>query len=155
MQAGFNAVMLDTSTWPNEAAIEEISKLVEVAHVQGVAVEEERGHLPDAMEKGIDASAASLTDPEEAARFVEQTGIDCLAVSIGNVHLLTHDVAPIDLLRLAAIHERAALPLVIHGGTGFSPEIVPEALRYGAAKFKRGTILKKTFLDRIRQAGLG
>ena len=148
MQAGFNAVMLDTSAWPNEAAIEEIRKLVEVAHSQGVAVEAELGHLPDAIEQGIDASAASLTDPEEAARFVEQTGIDCLAVSIGNVHLLTHDVARIDLSRLAAIHERVALPLVIHGGTGFPPEVVPEAIRYGAAKFNVGTILKKAFSGR-------
>ena len=154
MQAGFNAVMLDTSAWPNEAAIEELSKLVEVAHARGVAVEAELGHLPDAVEQGIDASAALLTDPEEAARFVGQTGIDCLAISIGNVHLLTHGVARIDLSRLAAIHERVALPLVIHGGTGFPAEVVPEAIRCGAAKFNVGTLLKKAFWTGIRESVL-
>lgn len=154
MQAGFNAVMLDTSLWPGEAAIEAICKLVEAAHARGVAIEAELGHLPDAVEHGIDTSAASLTDPEEAARFVEQTGIDCLAVSIGNVHLLTHDVARIDLSRLAAIHARVAVPLVIHGGTGFPPEAVPEAIRCGAAKFNVGTILKKAFWSGIRESVL-
>lgn len=91
---------------------------------------------------------ASLTGPEEAASFAESTGIDCLAVSIGNVHLLTHSLAHIDLTRLAAIHERISLPLVIHGGTGFPPE----AVHYGVAKFNVGTILKKTFLAGIRES---
>jgi fructose/tagatose bisphosphate aldolase len=97
---------------------------------------------------------ASLTDPEEAASFVEQTGIDCLAVSIGNVHLLTHSLAHIDLTRLAAIHEHISLPLVIHGGTGFPPEAVHDAIRYGTAKFNVGTILKKTFFAGIRDSVL-
>ncbi len=122
IQAGFNAVMLDTSAWQVGLAIEQVSELVRVAHSQGVAVEAELGHLPDATEQGIDVTLASLTGPEEAASFVESTGIDCLAVSIGNVHLLTHSLAHIDLTRLAAIHERISLPLVIHGGTGFPPE---------------------------------
>ena len=60
-----------------------------MAHARGVAVEAELGRLPDAVEGGIDDSQASLTDPEQAAAFVAQTGVDCLAVSIGNVHLLT------------------------------------------------------------------
>ena len=74
MQAGFNTVMLDTSTWQVEPAMEQMRELVRVAHAQCVAVEAELGHLPDATEQGIDASLASLTDPEEAAPFVERTG---------------------------------------------------------------------------------
>jgi ketose-bisphosphate aldolase len=154
IQAGFNAVMLDTSAWQIEPAIEQVSELVRVAHSQDVAVEAELGHLPDATEQGIDVSLASLTDPEEAASFVERTGVDCLAVSIGNVHLLTHSLAHIDLTRLAAIHEHISLPLVIHGGTGFPPEAEHEAIHYRAAKFNVGTILKKTFLAGIRESVL-
>lgn len=154
IQAGFNAVMLDTSAWQVEPAIEQVRELVRVAHAQDVAVEAELGHLPDATEQGIGASLASLTDPEEAASFVERTGVDCLAVSIGNVHLLTHGLALIDLTRLAAIHQHISLPLVIHGGTGFPPEAVPEAIRFGAAKFNVGTILKKTFFAGIRESVL-
>jgi fructose/tagatose bisphosphate aldolase len=81
IQAGFNAVMLDTSTWPAKAATEQVRELVKIAHAQDIAVEAELGHLPDATDEGIDASQAFLTDPEEAALFVERTGIDCLAVS--------------------------------------------------------------------------
>ena len=154
IQAGFNAVMLDTSAWQVEPAIEQVRELVKVAHAEDVAVEAELGHLPDATKHGIDTSMASLTDPEEAASFVEQTGVDCLAVSIGNVHLLTHGLAHIDLKRLAAIHEHTSLPLVIHGGTGFPPEAVHEAIRYGVAKFNVGTILKKTFFAGIRESVL-
>jgi ketose-bisphosphate aldolase len=154
IQAGFNAVMLDTSAWQVEPAIEQVRELVKVAHAQYVAVEAELGHLPDATEQGIDASIASLTDPEEAASFVERTGIDCLAVSIGNVHLLTHGLAHIDLTRLAAIHDHTPVPLVIHGGTGFPPEAIPAAIRYGAAKFNVGTILKKSFFAGIRESVL-
>ena len=154
IQAGFNVVMLDTSTWQIGPAIEQVSELVRVAHSQDVAVEAELGHLPDATEQGIDVSLASLTDPEEAASFVNSTGIDCLAVSIGNVHLLTDGLAHIDLTRLAAIHERISLPLVIHGGTGFPPEAVYKAILCGVAKFNVGTILKKTFFAGIRESVL-
>jgi ketose-bisphosphate aldolase len=154
IQAGFNAVMLDTSARQVEPAIEQVRELVKVAHAEDVAVEAELGHLPDATKHGIDTSMASLTDPEEAASFVDRTGVDCLAVSIGNVHLLTHGLAHIDLTRLAAIHEHISLPLVIHGGTGFPPEAVHEAIRYGVAKFNVGTILKKTFFASIRESVL-
>ncbi len=154
IQAGFNTVMLDTSAWQVEPAIEQVRELVSVAHAQYVAVEAELGHLPDATEQGIDASLASLTDPAVAASFVEQTGVDCLAVSIGNVHLLTNGLTHIDLTRLAAIHEHTSVPLVIHGGSSFPPEAIPAAIRFGAAKFNVGTILKKTFFAGIRESVL-
>jgi ketose-bisphosphate aldolase len=152
IQAGFNAVMLDTSTWPMRQSMELTRELVHMAHEQGVAVEAELGHLPDATLAGIDSSLAALTDPEEAALFAKQTGVDCLAVSIGNVHLLTQGLASIDLPRLNAIHERTAVPLVIHGGTGFPPDAVAQAILYGVAKFNVGTVLKKTFLEGIRDS---
>ncbi|MGZ3616232.1 MAG: class II fructose-bisphosphate aldolase [Ktedonobacteraceae bacterium] len=154
IQAGFNAVMLDTSTWQVESATEQVRELVTAAHAQYVAVEAELGHLPDATNHGIDTSLASLTDAREASLFVEQTGIDCLAVSIGNVHLLTHSAAQIDLTRLAAIHERTSVPLVIHGGTGFPPESIPVAIRCGVAKFNVGTSLKKSFFNALHESVL-
>ena len=154
MQAGFNVVMLDTSTWQVESAIEQVRELVKAAHAQHVAVEAELGHLPDSTNQGIDASSASLTDAREASIFVERTGIDCLAVSIGNVHLLTHSTAQIDLTRLAAIHELISVPLVIHGGTGFPPKSIPAAIRNGVAKFNVGTSLKKSFFNALRESVL-
>jgi len=154
MQAGFNAVMLDTSKWQVESAIEQVRELVKAAHTQYVAVEAELGHLPDSTNQGIDTSSASLTDAREASLFVEQTGIDCLAISIGNVHLLTHGAAHIDLTRLAAIHEHTSVPLVIHGGTGFPSDSIPAAIRNGVAKFNVGTSLKKSFFNALRESVL-
>jgi ketose-bisphosphate aldolase len=152
MDAGFNAVMLDTSAWPWERAVEAVAALARAAHARGAAVEAELGRLPDATADGINAAGASLTDPEQAAAFVEATGVDCLAVSIGNVHLLTAHHAPVDLEHLAAVRRRVPIPLVIHGGTSFPPAAVPRAIALGVAKFNVGTILKRRFLEGVRAA---
>ena len=152
IDAGFNAVMVDTSAWAYDEAVEAVSELVRTAHSRGVAVEAELGRLPDATAEGIDATDSALTDPEQAAAFVAATGVDCLAVSIGNVHLLTAHAAPVDMNRLAAIHTRVPVPLVIHGGTSFPPELVAEAVRNGAGKFNVGTILKRRFLTGVQEA---
>lgn len=151
MDAGFNAVMLDTSSWNLHEATVEVARLTRLAHARGIAIEAELGHLPDAVADGIDDSSATLTDPEQAAQFVAQTGVDCLAVSIGNVHLLTQGYAPVDMAHMEAIHQRVRVPLVIHGGTSFPPDAVPRAIAAGALKFNVGTILKKTFLEGLRE----
>ncbi len=152
IEAGFNAVMLDTSAWSWEEAVAQVARLVHVAHARGVAVEAELGHLPDAMDGVIDWTASQFTDPDRASAFVRQTGVDCLAIAIGNVHLLLDGVAPVDMSLLAAIHDRVQLPLAIHGGSSFPDKAVPEAIARGAVKFNVGTILKKSFLDAICDA---
>src|SRR5581483_4995902 len=150
--AGFNTVMLDTSAWEWARAVEAVAQLVRFAHSHGAAVEGELGHFPDAVEDRIDKSSMMLTDPNQAAAFVHATGVDCLAVSIGNVHLLTTDVAPVNLAQLEKIHQRVSLPLVIHGGTSFPPDLVPAAIARGVAKFNVGTVLKQKFLEGLREA---
>ena len=150
LDAGFNAVMMDSSAWEWDRAVQEVSELVAYAHALGASVEAELGRLPDAVEGSIDDSAAALTDPEQAAELARLTGIDCLAVSVGNVHLLTSGYAPVDLDHLEAIYQRVGLPLVMHGGTSFPPQAVPRAIAGGVAKFNVGTILKKTYLEAVR-----
>lgn len=150
LDAGFNAVMVDSSAWEWDRAVREISELVAYAHARGASVEAELGRLPDAVKGGIDDSSAALTDPEQAAEFARRTGIDCLAVSVGNVHLLTAGYAPVDLDHLEAIYRKVGLPLVMHGGTSFPPQAVPRAIAGGVAKFNVGTILKKSFLEALR-----
>jgi ketose-bisphosphate aldolase len=147
IDAGFNAVMLHSSD-PDS-----IRQLVRVAHDHGVAVEGELGTLPTGTVDGeIDRSGASLTDPEEAARFVSVTGVDCLAVSFGNVHTLENRFASVDLDRLEAIQLCVKVPLVVHGGTGYPAEAVAGAIDRGVAKFNVGTVLKRSFLDGLRAA---
>jgi fructose/tagatose bisphosphate aldolase len=147
IEAGFNAVMLCTSDVPS------VAELVRVAHGHGVAVEGELGNLPDGGADGaIDNAHADLTDPGQAAAFVAETGVDCLAVSFGNVHTLERRTASVDLEHLEALGRRVQVPLVVHGGTSFPPDAVARAIALGAAKFNVGTILKRTFADGLRGA---
>jgi fructose/tagatose bisphosphate aldolase len=147
IDAGFNAVMLCTSE------VEPIAELARLAHARGVAVEGELGALPDGNSRGqVDKSHATLTDPSAAAAFLEATAVDALAVSIGNVHTLEGRRASVDLELLEEIHRAVEAPLVIHGGTGFPPEAVPDAIERGVAKFNVGTVLKRTFLDGLGAA---
>lgn len=147
IDAGFNAVMLCTSE------VETTAELARAAHARGLAVEAELGTLPDGDSRGrIDESHASLTDPGAAAAFVAATGIDALAVSIGNVHTLEGALASIDLERLAAIGRATDVPLVVHGGSGFPAEAVAAAIRLGVAKFNVGTVLKRGYLEGLTAA---
>lgn len=152
LDAGFNAVMMHTGKLPYEEAVLEVAELVALAHARGASVEAELGELPDASHGPVDNSEASLTDPEQAAAFVAATGVDCLAVSVGNVHLLAHGSADVDLDRLRAVHERVPVPLVIHGGTGFPTDAVVPAIAAGVAKFNVGTVLRSAFLRGLTEA---
>ena len=142
LDAGFNAVMV------HGASPAEVAELVRKAHGRGAAVEGELGELPE----GGNGARAVLTDPEEAAAYVADTGVDCLAPSFGNVHVFEGRAAGVDLDLLGAIAARAGVPLAVHGGTSFPAELVPGAIARGAAKFNVGTSLKRAFLDGIAGA---
>ena len=150
---GFNAVMLDTSDLPFEDNITETRRVCNTAHAIGVDVEGECDRLPDASgAMGITGGAghSSLTDPESAVRYVEETGVDALSVSIGNVHILTEGSATIDFDLLTKLRDMVSVPLVVHGGTGFPDDAVKRAIELGVAKFNIGTIMKKLYLEAIR-----
>jgi ketose-bisphosphate aldolase len=151
IQAGYNAVMLDTSDLPYAENVRLTRQVVEVAHAVGVGVEGELGILPDASGE-MGSHESSMTDPEEAARFVAETGVDTLSVSVGNVHILIHGQAVIDWERLAAIHQSVSVPLVIHGGTGFPEAAIARAITLGVAKVNIGTALKQAFLEGVTSA---
>lgn len=156
IDAGFTFVMIDSQRWPKAEAMAASAALVAAAHPAGVAVEAEFGSLPDYIDGRIVDEHSSMTDPQEAADFVQQTGVDALAISVGNVHLLTAFTSEIDLDRLAEI--RAAVPetpLVLHGGTGFPDDAVRAAIANGVAKFNVGTRLKKNYLDAVVAATTG
>lgn len=148
-RTGCNTLMLDTSHLPFDENIRLTKEVVTMAHSVGASVEAELGRLPDATNI---ASHSSGTDPSEAAKFVAETGLDALAVSIGNVHILSEGVAVIDLALLASIHSAVSVPLVIHGGTGFPSNAVKAAIDNGVAKFNVGTRLKQAYLAGIREA---
>jgi ketose-bisphosphate aldolase len=151
IQAGFNAVMLDSSNLPHAEHVRLTQKVVEIAHAVNVGVEAELGVLPDASGE-IGDDLGTPTDPDLAADFVAETGIDALSVSVGNVHIMTDGQATIDLDLLAKIHQRVPIPLVLHGGTGFPEAVTIQAIPFGVAKVNIGTALKQAFLEGVRDS---
>jgi fructose/tagatose bisphosphate aldolase len=149
IELGFNAIMVENERLSFEEYSELVRRVVALAHPRGVHVEAQIGHLPNGWESSGDHG--QITDPALARAFVKDTGIDALAVSIGNVHILTSGKATVNLEALERIHDAVNLPLVVHGGTGFPPDAVEEVIRRGVAKFNFGTVLKQAFLQTIRE----
>jgi ketose-bisphosphate aldolase len=149
---GCNTVMLDTSHLQFTDNLHYTQEVVAHAHAAGATVEAELGHLADATDPTVHARG---TVPEEAVQFVAQTGVDALAVSIGNVHILSEGEAVVDLDLLAQIRGSVSVPLVIHGGTGYPAAAVRGAIERGVAKFNVGTRLKQTYLAGISEAIAG
>jgi ketose-bisphosphate aldolase len=151
INAGFNLVMPADPHAPHDEYVRRVAALTGFAHTQNVAVEAEVGELPCGLSARGEEGGSS-TDPETAARFVAATGVDLLAVSVGNVHIKVEGAQGLDLERLAAIRERVAVPLVLHGGTGVTPEALQRAVGLGVAKVNYGTYLKQAYLKAVREA---
>jgi ketose-bisphosphate aldolase len=146
--AGFNLVMPADSGASYDDYRLRVATLAEFAHRHGAAVEAEVGHLPFGG-SGF-RNGSSLTDPELAASFVEDTKVDLLAVSVGNVHVLTKGEQELDLKLLSEIGERVHRPLVLHGGTGITASSIREAIKLGVTKVNYGTYLKQRYLEALR-----
>jgi ketose-bisphosphate aldolase len=116
---GFSSVMLDNSDRPMEENIQNTKRIVEIAHACGVSVEAEIGHVGVADHEPTEEEKAQfLTKPEDAKRFVEETGVDFLAVAVGTAHGMYKFTPVLDLERLKAISDIVPIPLVLHGGSG-------------------------------------
>jgi fructose-bisphosphate aldolase, class II len=148
--AGFNLVMPADPAAPYEDYSGRVAELTKFAHRHGVAVEAEVGHLPFGILGTRESS--DLTNPELAARFVQETGIDLLAVSVGNVHVMIKGEQELDLRRLSQICLQVAKPLVLHGGTGISANSLREAIALGVTKVNYGTYLKQRYLAAVRRS---
>ncbi|HSZ59912.1 MAG TPA: class II fructose-bisphosphate aldolase [Tepidisphaeraceae bacterium] len=149
--AGFNLVMPANPKLPFAEYVAWVRLVVRRAHAIGVGVEAEVGELPSGT-SGLSDHAGTKTDPERAEGFVEATGVDLLAVSVGNVHVLIEGEQGLDLDRLEAIGRRVAVPLVLHGGSGIVASDLQAAIRMGVAKVNYGTYLKQRYLAAVRGA---
>ena len=147
--AGFNLVMPADPLATDEDYRRRVAGLTAFAHRHGVAVEAEVGRLPSGLAETTDSR---LTNPELAARFVRETGVDLLAVSVGNVHVLIKGEQDLDLDRLSQICSRVAKPLVLHGGSGISATSLREAIALGVTKVNYGTYLKQRYLSALRSS---
>lgn len=148
---GFSSIMVDRSSLPYEENVREVSELVKIAHAVGVSVEAELGHVGEG--ETYDATA-NLTDPDQAADYVEKTGIDCLAVAIGTAHGAYSGTPHIDFDRLEEIRKRVSIPLVLHGGSGTGDENLARAARSGITKVNLYTDLVTAGMEEIRKLDL-
>ena len=147
---GFTSVMIDGSQLPLEENIAAVKRVVAHAHGAGATVEAEIGSVPYA--EGRDHIKLALTDPAEARRLAEETGLDALAVSVGNVHRLSTPGATIDFDRLAEIEALVRQPLVIHGTSGIRESDIRRLTKTRVCKFNIGTVLRQAFGAALRQA---
>ncbi len=132
---GFTSVMIDGSRFPLKENIELTKRVVDYAHSKGVVVEAELGRLAGVEDNvSVDERSATFTDPEEAAEFVEKTGVDSLAIAIGTSHgAFKFKGEPyLDFERLEKIQELIPnTPLVLHGASSVLPEFVERCNKYG------------------------
>ncbi len=155
---GYDSVMVDGSRLDLEENIAATRRIVETAHARGVAVEAELGAVmghesgPMPPYEELFASGRGFTDPEEARRFVAETGVDWLSVAVGSVHGAIGAArrekkieARLSIERLDAIREAVNIPLVLHGGTGIRKDCVLESVRHGIAKINVATAIRQPY----------
>ena len=138
LELGFTSVMLDASTLPFEENIAKVKTVVEKAQKYGATVEAELG-LVGGSEDGSCDHGIRCTDPDDAVVYARETGIDALAVAIGNAHG-NYPVAPtlaFDVLE--KIHEKVDIPLVLHGGSGITDKDFQRAISLGIRKVNIAT----------------
>lgn len=157
IKSGFSSVMYDGSKYPMDENIKRTREIVKIAHPEDITVEGEIGVVGGF--EGLDSGDVSheqlremYTRPEEARRFVEETGVDALAVSVGTVHGMPIQNAAIDFQRLEEINEAVDVPLVFHGCTGLKNEDYHKAIALGVKKFNVGTRLMMEYQHALKNA---
>lgn len=148
INAGFGSVMIDGSTLPFQQHLTLAQSAKGLTTWSRLPLEAELGHVAG-DEAGVTIGEASWTDPDEAARFVEATGVDWLAVAVGNTHG-GPAIGGLQLDRLRSIREAVNIPLVLHGASGLSDEELMSAVELGVAKINVGTALHQANAVGIR-----
>lgn len=147
---GFTSVMIDASQSPLEENIKRTKKIVEIAHAVGVSVEAELGKIGGTEDDIIvDERDATFTDPNEAKMFVEETGIDSLAIAVGTAHGVYQGEPKIDFDRIKAIRELVDIPLVLHGSSGVPEESLKKAISLGICKINIDTDIRASFAKTV------
>lgn len=150
IRAGFTSVMVDKSTLPYEENVAQVKEIVRIAHISGVSVEAELGHVGKGFEYE-NTRDSGLTNPKEAVTFVKETGIDCLAVAVGTSHGTYKGVPHIDFELLENISKMVDVPLVLHGGSGTGDENLKKAVEMGIQKINLYTDLSNAGLQALRE----
>lgn len=150
LESGFTSVMYDGSSLPDAENIQNTRAVVELAKHYGVPVEGEIGQVLQAEDLGEGQEPDFLTDPDQALRFVAETGVSSVAVAVGNVHHMKKKQAKLDFDRIEKLRRLIDIPLVIHGCSGVSDADVAKAVSLGINKVNVATEYNIAFTDALR-----
>ena len=142
VRLGLTSVMYDGSILPDDANRAQTRRVVELCHSEGVSVEAELGEVGG--KDGVHAPGVR-TDPDDAARFVGETGVDALAVAVGSSHAMTDRTASLDTDLITALRQSVPVPLVLHGSSGVPDDGLVAAVRAGMTKVNIATHLNQVF----------
>ena len=149
LDEGFDSVMIDASEKPINENIVITCKVVKLAQKYNANVEAELGYV---AKLGQSKDKVGFTDPEEASLFVNETGIDALAVAIGSAHGFYTIEPKLDLERLSKIHAATDSALVLHGGSGIPAHMLKEAIKRGICKINLATEIKNIFMSDLKSS---
>ena len=154
MDIGFGSVMYDGSRKDYVDNCATTKKIVGIAHSRGIAVQAELGNVPYLGEMQMENIAWEkyMTDPDQAEQFVKETGIDTLAVAIGNAHGFFRERPEPDYDRLVEIAKRVSVPLVLHGSSDWNNDRITEVINRGISCFNVDTALRMAFIGGLREA---
>lgn len=148
---GFTSVMIDGSRFPLEENIALTKKVVDIAHAVGVTVEAELGKIGGTEDHiTVSEKDATFTDPLEAKRFVEETGVDYLAIAVGTAHGVYKGEPKLDYDRIKAIRQVVDIPLVLHGSSGVPAESLQKAISLGICKINIDTDIRAAFAGAVK-----
>ena len=150
LEIGFTGVMYDGSTLPYEENLVNTKKAVAMAGKYGCGVEAELGALASREGGAANVSGPVYTDPDEAVSFCRETGIDALAPSFGTAHGIYKSKPVLDLDRVKVISEKTGLPLVMHGGSGVSPDDYRTGIRNGLRKINYYSYMSKAGTNAVK-----
>lgn len=149
INSGYTSVMIDGSAEDFNKNVEKTKQVVGYAKVKGIPVEAELGKV-GGKEDDLEQEADTNTNPEEAKEFVNQTGIDSLAIAIGTAHGFYQGEPVLDKLRISEVTRLVSIPLVLHGSSGLSDEDVRECVERGMCKVNFATELRAAYTNAIK-----
>ena len=156
LRAGFTSLMYDGSKLPFDENVKMTKKVVEMAHACDIPVEAELGQIGkmgDSDEPGValEKVKESMAVPEEAAKFIELTGIDFLAAAVGTIHGCRTPFAKLDIPRIEKIRKLSGVPLVLHGASGADDQEIRKGISAGICKINIDTRIRMEFSQKMRQ----
>lgn len=164
LELGFSSIMYDCSTDSYEENVRKVKEMAEIAHSYGATIEGELGHVgdnEDITDDGTSSKDPSMyyTDPKMALDFVQKTGVDALAVAVGNAHGAYKFPPKLDFARIREIAATVDVPLVLHGGSGLTDLDFKTAIREGISKVNIFTDINvaaaKAVSEKYTDAGKG